>query len=84
MSTIHIKVYEGCPVPTILWNTVTLAGFVGGIFGFMGLFYVFFPTGETNTAFVTKCAVIGIPVLILALIARVFIDRWGKKQAAGK
>lgn len=84
MSTLYIRVYEGCPIATILWNVVSLIGFMGGIFGFMGLYYVFFPTEETNVAVVTLCAVIGIPVLILALIARVFINKWGKKKAAEK
>lgn len=56
----------------------------GRNFGILGLYYVFFPTEETNMSAVTLYAAIGIPVLIIALIARVFINKWGRKKTAEK
>lgn len=80
MSRYAVKVYEGCPIPTILWNTVSLIGLLSGIMGFTSLIYVFFPSEETNAQFVLRCAIIGIPLFIICLILRRFIDKLGEKQ----
>lgn len=82
MSTLYVKVYKGCPVPTVLWSLISLIGVFAGICGFAGLYFVFFPTEETNVEFVRMAAIIGIPVFILALIARKFVEKLGEKQLA--
>jgi len=84
MSTLYVKVYEGCPLATFLWSVVSVVAAIGAVFGFVGLFYVFFPTEETNVAAVTLYAAVGIPVFILALIARIFINKWGQKKVTEK
>lgn len=84
MSRYAVKVYEGCPLPTILWNIVSLIGLISGITGFTSLIYVFFPSEETEPQMVLRCAVIGIPVFIICLILRRFIDKLGEKQLQKK
>lgn len=84
MSRYVVKVYEGCPVPTILWNLVSIIGVFSGIMGFMGLIYVFFPTEETDPQFVLLSAAIGIPMFIICLVLRIFIDKLGQKQLQKK
>lgn len=82
MSTLYVKVYKGCPIPTILWSVVSLIGVFAGICGFVSLYYIFFPTEETNVEFVRMAAIIGIPVFILAFIVRKFVEKLGEKQLA--
>lgn len=84
MSRYAIKIYEGCPVPTVLWSLTSLIGVLSGIMGVMGLIYVIFPTEETNPQFVLMCAVIGIPVCIISLVLRSFVDKMGQKQLLEK
>lgn len=84
MSRYAVKVYEGCPIPTILWNVVTMIGLISGIMGFTSLIYVFFPSEETDPQFVLRSAVIGIPLFIICLILRRFIDKLGHKQLQKK
>ncbi len=84
MNTLYVKVYPGCPVPTVLWSLVSLIGAFAGICGFLSLYFVFFPTEETNIEFVRMAAIIGIPVFIIALIVRKFVEKLGEKQLAKK
>ncbi len=75
-----VKVYEGCPVPTVLWNIVSLVNCASGIIGPLCLYYVFFPKEDTNPSIVLAGAAIGIPLFFICVLLRKPIDKLGEKQ----
>ena len=75
-----VRTYKGCPIPTILWNVLTLVAYISGIMGLTTLCYVFFPEEDTNPKFVKKVSAVGLPIFIFCLIARRFVDKLGRKQ----
>lgn len=84
MSRYAVKVYEGCPIATILWNIVSLIGLVSGIMGFTSLIFVFFPGEETDPQLVLRGALIGIPLFLVCLILQKLVDKMGRKQIQKK
>ena len=84
MSTYTYRVYENCRMGTFLYNLVKFICFMSGLFGFLSVYYVFFPTKETNLQFVTISAIVGIPLFFICLFLLKKIDKWARKKMAEK